>query len=143
MFSHVALILSNSCGFWANLNFFVRLFHPPQFIMIFQKFSNPFQLFRPPYYYGRESKRSRVLQEPDNFEISDSEEILDVFARGSSPIYIFFQYLFIKLCSIDILYIGINFRGDKLLQISRLISRGFDFKFISLSSMKSNFCRYF
>ena len=61
--SNIALILSNSCRFWVNSNFSVRLFHPPQFIMtppqfmIFQKFSNPSQLFRPPYYYGRESRK--------------------------------------------------------------------------------------
>ena len=51
--SQTALILSNLCRFWVNSNFFVRLFHPPQFnmtpqFMIFQKFSNPSQLFSTP-----------------------------------------------------------------------------------------------
>ena len=52
-FAKIALILSNSCRFCVNTNFFVGLFHPHQFIMtpqfmIFQKISNPFQLFSPP-----------------------------------------------------------------------------------------------
>ena len=41
-FSNIALILSNLCRFQVNSYFFVRLFHPPQFIII------PSQLFRPP-----------------------------------------------------------------------------------------------
>ena len=31
-FANIVLILLNSCRFWVNPNFFVRLFHPPQFI---------------------------------------------------------------------------------------------------------------
>ena len=60
IFSHVALILSNSCRLWVKSNFFVRLFHPPQFIttpqfMNFPKFSYPSQVLSPLYYYDRES----------------------------------------------------------------------------------------
>ena len=32
-FSNIPLILSNSCRFWVNSDFFVSLFHPPPFIM--------------------------------------------------------------------------------------------------------------
>ena len=38
-FSNIALILSNLRIFWVNSNFFLRLFHPLQFII----FSNPSQ----------------------------------------------------------------------------------------------------
>ena len=41
MFFH---ILSNTCRFWVNLNFFVRFSHPPPQFMICRKFSNPSKL---------------------------------------------------------------------------------------------------
>ena len=52
-FPDIALIkFKQILGEYKLLNFFVRLFHPPQFIlpkfMIFQKINNPSQLFSPP-----------------------------------------------------------------------------------------------
>ena len=57
-FSNIALILLNSCRFWVDSNFFVKLFHPTQFTMTppiydFSKI-NPSQLFSPLYYNSRE-----------------------------------------------------------------------------------------
>ena len=41
-------MLSNSCKYRVNSNLFVRLFHPPLFIMTHQKISNPSQLLSVP-----------------------------------------------------------------------------------------------
>ena len=60
-YSHIALILSNSCKFWVNSNFFVRHFHPPQFRLIFS----------PPYYFtvGRVFSIPKIFQQPKVFSM--------------------------------------------------------------------------
>ena len=68
-FANIALILSNSYRFWVNSNFFVRLFHPPQFIMIppiydFSKIFQPLPNIKPSYYYtvGRLRQKFTALE---------------------------------------------------------------------------------